>query len=191
MPNKDNWGNQDIPGFNQEYVFSEEFIKFLRYKEQGEITKQIWENFSELERDNLIKKQLGNRDYDSWYEKNLIKNKSNEFRKKLTNSQLERYQDPGRKAKHQEGVNKYWKDEENRKKESQNRSERARGKKFPSEFGQKISKTKNQEIKVPWGLFDSRKSATQWAIKHGIPDPARKIGKGLKTNPLEFYYTKK
>lgn len=186
--NKNNWGNHEIPGFDNEYIFSKDFIKKSRYEELGQLTKMKWGLATEEEKQELKNKQIQSRDYNTWYEKNKKKNSSDEMSKKLSEAQLKRYSDPDKKKKHQEGINRFFSDPENRRLDSERKSQRSKGKTYPKEFGEKISQSKNKRIHVPWGIFGSRKEATKYAIDNNIPDPARKIGRGLKDNPEDYYY---
>lgn len=162
--------------------------EILRSEKAGLSTKIRWESMTEEEKEDLKNKQIGSRDYHTWYEKNREKNSSEEMSKKLSEAQLKRYSDPDKKNKHQAGIAAFYADPENRQLDSERKSLRCKGKKYPKEFGEKISKSKNKKIHVPWGIFESRKLATQYAIDNNISDPARKIGKGLKSNPQDYYY---
>lgn len=47
---------------------------------------------------------------------------------------------------------------------------------------------RKKPIVVPWGTFDSRKSAVQEGIKLSIINPLGKIQKGLLKYPDQYYY---
>jgi hypothetical protein len=44
MPNKDNWGNQELPGISNEELFSDDFARRVRYAENGEILKLLFQD---------------------------------------------------------------------------------------------------------------------------------------------------
>lgn len=41
---KDNWGNQELPGISNEELFSDDFAKRVRYAENGEILKLLFQD---------------------------------------------------------------------------------------------------------------------------------------------------
>jgi hypothetical protein len=41
---KDNWGNQELPGISNEELFSDDFAKRMRYAENGEILKLLFQD---------------------------------------------------------------------------------------------------------------------------------------------------
>ncbi len=62
--------------------------------------------------------------------------------------------------------------------------------KFLDQLKQNGTKRK-KPIQVPWGLFDSRKSAVEYAKKNNITNALGKIQKGLIANPDQYYYIEK
>jgi hypothetical protein len=44
MLNKDNWGNQELPGISNEELFSDDFARRMRYAENGEILKLLFQD---------------------------------------------------------------------------------------------------------------------------------------------------
>lgn len=65
--NKDNWGNQEIPGFEEEDIFSEKFLKKLRSSEAGQIGQMLRKMDPEF--DALYRKKLKEGQDQEWYEK--------------------------------------------------------------------------------------------------------------------------
>jgi hypothetical protein len=44
MQNNDNWGNQELPGISNEELFSDDFARRVRYAENGEILKLLFQD---------------------------------------------------------------------------------------------------------------------------------------------------
>jgi hypothetical protein len=139
---KDNWGNQELPGISNEELFSDDFAKRVRYAENGEILKLLFQDPTFKERhQKAIEKAMAERadspEFATIVEK--IRKTNIEYRKNnpYTEEEKKRIGDAMRGKTLEEllGVERA---AIGRKK----RSEAHKGKKRPAEVGQKIASTR-------------------------------------------------
>ena len=139
---KDNWGNQELPGISNEELFSDDFAKRVRYAENGEILKLLFQDPTFKERhqkaiDKAMAERADSPEFATIVEK--IRKTNIEYRKNnpYTEEEKKRIGDAMRGKTLEEllGVERA---AIGRKK----RSEAHKGKKRPEEVGQKIAATR-------------------------------------------------
>ena len=139
---KDNWGNQELPGISNEELFSDDFAKRVRYAENGEILKLLFQDPAFKERhQKAIEKAMAERadspEFAAIVEK--IRKTNIEYRKNnpYTEEEKKRIGDAMRGKTLEELLG-----EERAAEGRKKRSEAHKGKKRPEEVGQKIAATR-------------------------------------------------
>jgi len=147
---KDNWGNQELPGISNEELFSDDFAKRVRYAENGEILKLLFQDPTFKERhQKAIEKAMAERadspEFAAIVEK--IRKTNIEYRKNnpYTEEEKKRIGDAMRGKTLEELIG-----EERAAEGRKKRSEAHKGKKRPEEVVAKIASTRKAT-----GSYDS------------------------------------
>jgi hypothetical protein len=148
------------------------------------------------EKESIREKMKANRDKQSWLQKNILKNKDPELRKKLSKIQQSTWNDESKINNRLNGMHEYWSNDENRK----SRQEFHKSDKFLNaielrskdpNFGKSISLSKMKPIHTPWGIYASKGEAEKQGKLQDIKNIERKILNGLKDDSENFYYISK
>ena len=128
----------------------------------------------------------------TWQKANSEKNSDPEIRQKLAISQKSSWSNNKIAEKRKQGMRDFWESDEGKKfakeKHTSDTFREAIAARSTPEFCAKVSEKKKKPIHVAWGDFPSKMDAVVYAKENGIKDPARKIEKGLKSDPSNFYY---
>ena len=188
------WGNIELPGLTDEELFNTDWNKKSIAKLAGEMTKNKWDRLTTEERNSIIQTMIDNRDYKSWLESNRKKNQDPKFIEKLKQSQTNAWADSNKRAIRMQGIKNFSESdqfEDWKKFYKSDEFKKSLVKRNTIENRLKISQGKLKPIIVPWGIFDSKRSAVEFAKNNSISDPARKIEKNIKIENSGFYYITK
>ena len=175
----------------QKQIARDKGIEFDDFKIKQKISsREFWDSMNQEERKQFLSQT---RNHDSWLKKNTAKNSDEIIRKKLSEKQLASWNDPNTSASRLTGMKAFWSSQEGKefaeqKKQSKVWLDSVEKRSKDPKFGQAISKGKWKPICVPWGIYQSKRDAEIQGKLLDIKNIERKILKGLKDDPPNYFY---